>query len=216
MWKAVIFDMDGVLVDSEPENLKLLKDYFKLHGKHASDEFLASLVGRSNRDTWPAVLEAWGEAIGYDEFHQQFHEYEEQHPFNYHDIVFDGVYEFLVWLKEINMPLALASSSPMVKIHKAMKECGFQEFFPIITSGEMFEKSKPDPAIYHKSAQLLGFEGKDCLVIEDSKFGIEAALSAGMEVAVKIDHRFGVNPDEGTYKFQTYEELRKMMEAVLK
>ena len=79
----------------------------------------------------------------------------------------------------MGLQLALASSSPMSNIRQVLGECGLMEFFPVIVSGEQFEASKPDPEIYLHTMARLGRRPEECLIVEDSTYGVQAGAAAG-------------------------------------
>lgn len=210
--KAVVFDMDGVLIDSEPANLKIIYDFFKEHDKHAETDFLLSLVGRSQHDTADIVLDAWGENISFDEYCTLYQAYRDTHPIDYQEILFPGVEETLAWLKKAGYLVAVASSSKMRTIEKVLTQTKLLSYFDVCMSGEMFEKSKPDPEIYIRTAEKLGVDVKDCLAIEDSKAGLASACASGMKVAAKVDLRFGADPSVAHYQIQQLLDIKTILQ----
>ena len=215
MIKAVIFDMDGVLIDSEPANLQLIFDFFALSGKHADETYLQSLVGRSFKDTWPLTLAAWGEAITPSEYQSRFGEYRQAHPLDYPSLLFDGVKELLAWLKEAGYVLAVASSTQLDVVKKVMVDCGIMNYFDAIISGADCKHSKPDPEIYLRAADILHIPVAQCVAIEDSAAGMESAHRAGMKVIAKIDDRYGANADMADAKVHEMLEIKTIVQAGL-
>lgn len=211
MIQAVIFDMDGVLIDSEPPNLQLIADFFALHGKHATQDYLNSLVGRSTKDTWANTLAAWGEAITPEAYQERFQAYREQHPLHYPSLLFDDVKELLEWLKQANYTLAVASSTRLDVVKQVLIDCGIIDYFSIVVSGADCTHSKPDPEIYLHAASVLGLDPSACVAIEDSTAGMLSARSAGMQVIAKIDERYGADPDLADTKVHHLIEIKDLL-----
>lgn len=203
--------MDGVLIDSEPVNLQLIKSFYEEHGHIASTDFLNSLVGRSQHDTWDICKKQWEEDISFERYNEMYQAYRNAHSIDYKSILFPQVIELLTWLKEKGFKIAVASSSRMHTIDKVLKACEIESFFDLKMSGEMFEKSKPDPEIYIKTAENLGFDVSDCIAVEDSKAGIASCLAANMKVIAKIDLRYGANPDLATMKVHDLSEIKSIL-----
>lgn len=207
MIEAVIFDMDGVLIDSEPANVDLISQFFQIHGKYASAQYLRSLVGRSAHDTWHLTKAAWQEDITYEEYHQQFQAFQANHPIDYPSILYPQVKEVLAWLKEQGYLVAVASSSRLVKIKEVLKKCDIETYFDAIISGEQCIHSKPDPEIYRKAAQLLHVPVERCLAIEDSNAGIASCKGANMKVVALVDPRYGADPSQADAQIDEMREL---------
>lgn len=193
MIKAVVFDMDGVLVNSEPENLRILKEFMMENEVEPSDEFLASLIGTSYDVTCEKSAELMGKDWSMEAFREGYEAYDLQHPYDYGKVLNPQVKETLDWLKEHEYRIALASSSPIRLIYKMLEECGLEEYFEVITSGENFDESKPNPEIYLHTIEKLGLQPSECMAVEDSVYGIEAALRAGMEVCAYRDYEYDID-----------------------
>lgn len=212
MIKAIVFDMDGVLIDSEPANLALIADFFQAHGKCASESYLHSLVGRSAHDTWDLTAAAWGDEITYEAYHEEFQKYWEEHPFDYPTILMPHVKELLIWLKEHGYRIAVASSSRLNKIKEVLQVCEIIDYFDVIISGEQCTKSKPDPEIYVRAAELLELPVSECLAVEDSKAGIASCVAAHMKVVARVDTRFGANPEAADFQIYDMMDLIQICE----
>ena len=174
MIKAVIFDMDGVIVDTEPIYYERLHEFLKFNDIDPDLEELEKIAGASSRDAW---------------------DYFKNRPVDNREIVNPDLNTLLDWLKKEDYQIALASSSSMGEIQKVLEECDLKHYFESILSGDMFEQSKPNPEIYFKSAEKLHVKPEECLVIEDSTYGITAAKDAGMYVLAKRDDRFNFKQD---------------------
>lgn len=214
MIKAVIFDMDGVIVDSEPLYCEVIEGFHKSYGKEAPYEYLASMVGKSNQDTWQQTLAIWKDEITFEEYHRLYHVYEEAHPIQFKEAIFDGMIHVLTQLKKEGYRLAIASSSPLKAIKSVMKECEIESFFEFTLSGEMFTHSKPNPEIYLATVEKLGLSKDECIIVEDSLYGIQAGKDAGVKVIAKIDNRYGADASKADYRFHDYHEFMELFHNI--
>lgn len=192
MTKAVIFDMDGVLIDSEPLHFESDKLTFREFGLEVTDSVLNNFVGVSNSEMWEKLRIDFDIAASVEEIleKQAAHKMklfsgDALQPVN-------GVGELLTFLKDNNVTAGLASSSPMDFIMHILSGLHITEYFKAVVSGEEVDKGKPEPDIFLKAAELLGAAPEDCIVIEDSGHGIAAAKRAGM---TSIAYR---NPNSGS------------------
>ena len=160
---------------------------------HADDAFLASLVGSSYTFTCEECIRIMKKDWSVKEFSDIYEAYAAEHPFRYGEVGNPYVKETLDWLKEHGYKTAVASSSFLSQIEEMEQDCGLDGCFDVKISGEMFEESKPNPEIYLHTAQALGVKPAECLAIEDSSYGIEAARRAGMKVFAYRDERYGVD-----------------------
>ena len=181
MIKTVIFDMDGVIVDTEPVHHYAYNQHFKQLNIEVTPEMYASFTGNSTKNIFERLKE-------------QFNlEHEVQHLVetkrNLFNDAFDskedlylleGVGDLITDLYDNGMQLVVASSSAKVTIDRIFNRFGLHKYFSHIVSGEDFPKSKPHPAIFLKAAELSGTPVENCIVIEDSTNGIKAAKAAGI------------------------------------
>lgn len=192
--KAVIFDMDGVIVDTEPYNMERVYQYVLSLNPRAKREDMYQNAGRVKQDVWTRIANIIGLERGWEEtmldYRQNWVPY---HPFEipYKKIFREETIDILNWAREHGMKTAVASSTAYEKVKEILTEVGVVPYLDLILSGEFFERSKPDPAIYLKAAELLGVEPEDCVAIEDSTVGITAGYRAGLRVIALIDDRFG-------------------------
>ncbi len=193
--EAVIFDMDGVLVDSEFVYRQGHAAYFASVGVAVSPEELNQLAG-SSRKVERVLYEQWwerslGERISGEEIERREDEYWDAHPISYREIMNPGVPETLEELRSLGLRLAVASSSPLSHIEKVLAECGIDGYFEVVESGDELHQSKPNPEIYLLTLDKLGLSADVCCAVEDSDPGIQAARSAGLYTIAKREERFG-------------------------
>lgn len=197
-FSAVIFDMDGVLVDSEARYAQDLVDFTREAGLPVSVEEIHGMVGTSQRVFMEKLLEWWGRA-GVDcteeEALARMRTWEAGRPIDYAELLNPGVPQTLDALAAQGVRLALASSSSLQNILEVLDACGIRGFFEAITSGEQFRESKPDPEIYLHTLALLGLSARDCCCVEDSVPGITAGKRAGLTVFAKREDRFGFSQE---------------------
>lgn len=182
MIKAVIFDMDGVIVDSQPGylevDMKLLKDL----GVDMTKEDYDSYIGTTTAYVWGAIREKFRlkqtteelvnmERTAYLNYLQQDGNVKPM----------DGVKETIELLRSKGMKLAVASSSPIKVIEFTVKALKLGSYFDEIVTGDYVKRSKPEPDTFLYAAEKLGVPSNECIVIEDSNNGVIAAKRAGMK-----------------------------------
>lgn len=180
--QALIFDMDGVLIDSEPIHIAVEKQIYE-HLSIPFDELKhARFLGTSNRYMWQVLKEE----NGFEQSVEDVIQYNKQLFFqalsrNTSVSAVAHVENVLKEFKSSGFGLAVASSSGEEVIEKVLQTIGLRHYFEHLVSGESVPKSKPAPDIFIKTAELLGVSNDQCVVIEDSSNGIVAAKKAGMK-----------------------------------
>lgn len=191
---AVIFDMDGVIVDTEKFYLDTLARLFEAEGIEVPFEDLCVTVGASYKD-FKRNLVRWfelgGEHLAEEEALARYNVWEERNQPDFAALLNHGVVETIAELKRRGVRVALASSSPMSNILLVLEVCGLSDAFELVTSGEQFHESKPNPEIYLHTLENLGLPAGDCCCVEDSVPGITAGKAAGLTVFAKREDRFG-------------------------
>lgn len=176
-----LFDMDGVIVDSNPTHKIALKQFCKKYGKDLTeDQLREKIYGRTNKDWIPAVFEniSPGQARAYaEEKEALFRElYENEiEPL-------DGLVSFLEKLKQAGLACAIATSAPRANVDFTLEKTGTKKYFSTILDESYVNKGKPDPEIYLKTAAALGYDPQNCIVLEDSISGVKAGKAAGCKV----------------------------------
>jgi HAD superfamily hydrolase (TIGR01509 family) len=199
----VIFDCDGVLVDSEPIANALLARYLSDLGLPMTrEESVEAFMGRS----WAAGVELIEERLGHavpDDFDERYHA-ELQAAFERDLRAVRGIEAAL---DAIDEPRCVASSGTHERIRSSLRLTGLLDRFPdeTIFSAEDVEHGKPAPDLFLHAAASMGFEPGDCVVVEDSPAGIEGALAAGMRVL-----GYGVAVD-GAETFASMDELPALL-----
>lgn len=179
--KAVIFDMDGVLIDSEPAYLEMNRKMFAEYGIEMDDEDYKALVGLPSVPMWTMLKKKYSLKNEVSEFLKI--EKKRMLEILDSDIIsgpVEGVTELLTVLKEKKAMLSVASSSARENIDFILSKLKLTGFFDSVISGEEVRNGKPSPDIFLKVSGKLNVSPDKCYVIEDSANGIRAAGSAGM------------------------------------
>ena len=179
--KGVIFDMDGVLVHSNPSHKEIINDFLKRHNREITDDFLQEKVyGRTNQEWIPHVF---GHIS--DEQITELTEEKEQmfrDAFDPLEHVVAGVQDFIKELKKYQVKLVVATSAPKENADFIIEKLGIAEDFDEILHARHVSHSKPHPEPYQKAAELVDLNTEECVVFEDSISGVESALKAGCGV----------------------------------
>ena len=176
--QAVIWDLDGVVIDSEEDHKKAWQRLARETGKEFSDEQFAATFGWRNDAIVPTV---WGTVS-----QEELQELADRKETYYRDYVREtaaflpGSQELMSTLHEAGYPQALGSSAPTANIALVKEVLGLERYINAFVSGETVPHGKPAPDIFLKAAKELGIEPKRCLVIEDAVAGVAAARAGGM------------------------------------
>lgn len=178
--KAVIFDMDGIIFDSERLVLlcwEKIAQKYNLEGMH---EAYLPCIGTNDIRTREIMMNYYGADFPYDDFRKEssahFHEMVDRDGLP----VKKGVRGLLEWLRECNIPVGLASSTRLAVVTEELKQAGLYGFFRSVTGGDQLRRSKPEPDIYLMACEKLGVNPGDTYAVEDSYNGIRSSFSAGM------------------------------------
>ena len=180
MTHAVIFDMDGVIFDTERIWIECWSPVGQAHGIKGIETVLREeCVGITAQAMKAVLLNTYGADFPYEQYVKEasavFHaRYDHNLPMK------PGVRALLEYLRQADVPVALASSTPTKTVRRELDDAGLLSYFSVITGGEKVGRSKPAPDIFLLTAERLGVEPARCLVIEDSYSGIRAAHAAGM------------------------------------
>ncbi len=201
--RAVIFDMDGVIFDSERATFMEWKELAERYGLKDIEIPYQKCIGVNARRTKEIMLDFYGPDFPYDD-------YAKETSLSYH-ARYDGgrlpmkpgIRKLLSSLKDRGVYLALASSTRLSTVTQQLRDAGLLAYFDKVIGGDMITRSKPAPDIFLAALEGSGCEPEDCIVIEDSYNGIRAAHAAGMIPVMVPDM---LEPDE---------EIRVLAEAVL-
>ena len=189
---VIVFDMDGVLVDSERLVLRSWECVGRDLGLHGLHELFFRCIGTTHASTRRVFAEAYGESFDYEAFRDRTRVYYMQ--FTKEGVPLKpGVMELLCWLKEHGWRTGLASSSREVNVRRNMEVTGMGLYFDTLVCGDMLTASKPAPDIYLRACAELRAEPATAYAVEDSRNGILSASAAGMKALLVPDM---VEPDE--------------------
>jgi len=191
MLKAVIFDMDGVLIDSEPFHLITNKRIFNELGLNVSEEEYQTFIGTTFEYMWSTLKEKYGLPQKVSELVNMQASGIVEYLKNEKVKAIKGVIDLLSEIEKENIKIGIASSSPKEVIELVINRLGISDYFRAIVSGEELEKGKPAPDIFLEVARLLDTKPLNCVVIEDSEKGVKAAKTAGMKCVGFRNHNTG-------------------------
>jgi HAD superfamily hydrolase (TIGR01509 family) len=213
MIKAVIFDMDGVMIDSEPLWEKTERKLLARRGIDYSPEYRDQIVGLNQNDSGTLLIDTFKlEETVSDIINERVdiltEIYEEELE------LVPQLVPLLEDLRMENYPLAVASSSPLRVVDFVLEMFSLHEYFLEVVSGDCAENGKPHPDIYLQTAERLGVKPEDCIAIEDSINGVKSAKAAGMFCIAIPDKR--LSPDKFNEADMIMDSLEELSAGLLK
>ena len=215
MIKGLIFDMDGVLIDSEPIYRQLNNEVFSRLGFSLSEEEYSQFVGTTDEKMLGDLKERFflDQTIGEmnairEEVHMNYFESADLHPMEH-------LYELLKWTRKRGLKLAVASSTDEKFVLLILEKLFILDYFETVVCGNHINHSKPAPDIFLQAARNLSLNSNECIVIEDSSNGVKGGKKAGMYV-------IGFQSDDGSQDLshsdklvQSLKEAKEAIEAVI-
>jgi len=185
--KAIIFDMDGVIFDSERITRIMWKKAGAEYNLTDVEETVAEVTGRSFDDTCAYLKQKYGQDFPAVEFRTRcstlFHDFADNNGLPF----MPYAKEILQYIKDKGYILALASSTRKIVVERELKQAGIYDYFKTVTCGDMVSHSKPDPEIYLTAARTINIPPENCIAVEDSPNGILSAHRAGMKCVMVVD-----------------------------
>jgi beta-phosphoglucomutase len=211
--KCILFDMDGVIIDSELLHRKAYYQTFISLGLEVSEELYQSLTGSSTINAFEKLVAHFGLKEDPADLvlrkRKVYVDLFENDP-NLHLV--DGVEEIIKHFHKMDKTLVLASSSAMVNIERVFKRFNLDQYFTAKISGADLARSKPDPEIFEKAALLGNTPRENCLVIEDSDNGVQAAKAAGIfVVGYRNPLALGQTLEKADLIIRDFEELKALL-----
>lgn len=209
--EAVVFDMDGLMFDTERLWLDAVKKTNEVYGYNVPLELIIECMGKRKDLIDLKLKEELGENFDTDKFLKLNRKFMDE------DVALNGLKikrglkELIAFLKSKNIKIAVASSSKFEKIQTRFKEANIDiNDFDYIIGGDMVTAPKPDPQIYLKSCEVLNVNPKNAIALEDSDSGIRSAASAGMKAILIPDIK---KPSEEILKL-AYKKLDSLLEVI--
>jgi len=213
MIKAVIFDMDGVLIDSEIVYIRHQCRVLQKKYPWVTEESLYPTIGMSGAEDRRFLAQLLRRDAADPAFQQELQALYASCEVSYPDILNPQAIEVLDTLQDMGMQLALASSSSIEKIRQVLSTCAIEHYFDSVISGDQFHRSKPDPEIYQYTMRRLNRRPEECLVIEDSTYGVQAGAASGAAVAALRDARFPFDQSAAQFHIQSLLEILSLVRA---
>lgn len=183
MQAAVIFDMDGVLIDTEPLNDQHMVAYLKKYGIEVTHDYFQDFRGTTAQHLWTHLIKKYNLKTPIDELIADVRKSYINYLSSLNTLKpITGIPRLLKTIMNEKIPMAVASSAYKKRLHMLLDSCKLTSFFPIIVSGDDIHHSKPHPEIYLKTANLLQISPNLCIVFEDATNGVIAGKTAGMKV----------------------------------
>lgn len=215
MIRNIVFDMDGVLIDSENLLLRIWKEVAAQNGIKDIESTLKMCIGITTGETEAVFAGVYGKDFPYQKYKAMASE------MYYTQIQKDGlpvkpgVYELFAFLKEKGWQIGLASSTREAVVRSEMESIGLLDYFHVVVCGDMVPRSKPNPDIYLKACELLKASPSRCYAVEDSPNGIRAASGAGMK-AIMVPDLIEPDPELQKLLFKKFTSLSEVLEFLRK
>ena len=210
-FSAVIFDMDGLAIDSEPSFIFAWRLAADIFGAHLEDELLRRILGHPAGGVESALQQAIGAKFDSQRFRLLAAQFWREHVETLGISPMPGLTALLELLIRCRIPYALATNSDWHSASQCLCLSGLQNHFPLAVTRDQVEAGKPEPDLFLNAARLMGVDASECLVLEDSAVGLLAASRAGMTPVL-----VNLHPAEEALQLArlTFPSLHEVAEAI--
>ena len=209
MIKAIIFDMDGLMIDSERVTFECYQERLKGMNLTMDEEFYKTLLGKPIKGIYQRFYDVYGNDFPIDNVIQDVHQLMAERFETEGVPVKKGLVELLHYLKDNNYKTIVATSSNRDRVDKILAQAKITEFFDDSICGDEVTKGKPNPEVFLKSCQKLGVNVDEAIVLEDSEAGIQASYDANIKVICIPDMKY----PEKQYEDKTFKILKDLTEV---
>lgn len=209
MIKAIIFDMDGLMIDSERVTFECYQERLKDMNLTMDEEFYKTLLGKPIKGIYQRFYDVYGNDFPIENVIQDVHQLMAERFETEGVPVKKGLVELLHYLKENNYKTIVATSSNRDRVDKILAQAKITEFFDDSICGDEVTKGKPNPEVFLKSCQKLGVNVDEAIVLEDSEAGIQASYDANIKVICIPDMKY----PEKQYEEKTFKILKDLTEV---
>jgi len=219
MIEAVLFDLDNLMVDSEPLHLEASRRLFARYGKDVDtlpDSITSNFYGMRVVDAIAIMVDFFGLGGSVD-----ISELNREQEIIFLDLIRDGLrpmaglYDVVKIVERLGLRRAVASSGTMAYVAIVIDELGLKSFFDAVVTGDMVRRGKPAPDIFLKTAEVLGIAPERCLVLEDAANGVKAAKAAGMK-CIAVANTVGGHVQDLSMADRVVKSLEEIDEKMLK
>lgn len=180
MFQAAIFDMDGLLLDTERVCMKIFQQACEVRNVPFLQDVYLTIIGRNAAGIEQAICDGYGPDLDYPSLNAEWRKRYDAVVMHQAIPVKEGVVELLEWLKRNNYPMAVATSTRKEVAETKLRLAGLSQYFDVLATGCEVKQGKPDPEIYLLAASRLGVAPENCLAFEDSNNGVRSAVAANM------------------------------------
>lgn len=209
MIKAIIFDMDGLMIDSERVTFECYQERLKDMNLTMDEEFYKTLLGKPIKGIYQRFYDVYGNDFPIENVIQDVHQLMAERFETEGVPVKKGLVELLHYLKDNNYKTIVATSSNRDRVDKILAQAKITEFFDDSICGDEVTKGKPNPEVFLKSCQKLGVNVDEAIVLEDSEAGIQASYDANIKVICIPDMKY----PEKQYEEKTSKILKDLTEV---
>ena len=209
MIKAIIFDMDGLMIDSERVTFECYQERLKDMNLTMDEEFYKTLLGKPIKGIYQRFYDVYGNDFPIENVIQDVHQLMAERFETEGVPVKKGLVELLHYLKDNNYKTIVATSSNRDRVDKILAQAKITEFFDDSICGDEVTKGKPNPEVFLKSCQKLGVNVDEAIVLEDSEAGIQESYDANIKVICIPDMKY----PEKQYEEKTFKILKDLTEV---
>lgn len=213
--KYILFDMDGVLLDSEAGSFGFMRETLLKRGIHIEMDDLLGKIGKTSRQVAEELIREYHLTETAEEFLEKNRKMGNYYADSRELKVMPGIYDFMELLKTRGIRMGVVSSTRAVSVLTALNRLELVSYVDAIVCGDMVKKPKPDPECYLKAAKWLRADPLECVVFEDSPIGILAARNAGMRVAGFRGSELKQDTSEADIEFDTFTQCISEIDSIL-